>query len=141
MWLIVCYLWHMLEIFESYSFRKLHLVYTRTDSVLNNFMMMQIELKPDTDVSDLFHYTWNYKVSGWSSVNNLPVCIFFRKPGNMLLRRLSTCLIHGQNFILRTLRQNMPLATGLYVSVLSVLSWNRIWCFLQGLCLCVTEYV
>lgn len=47
----------MLEIFESYSFRKLHLVYTRPDSVLNNFMMMQIELKPDTDVSDLFHYT------------------------------------------------------------------------------------
>lgn len=27
----------MLEMFESYSFCKLHLVYTRPDSVLNNF--------------------------------------------------------------------------------------------------------
>lgn len=47
-------------------------------------------------------------------INNLPVCNFFRKPGSMLFRKLSTCLIHGQNFILRTLRRNKPLVTGLW---------------------------
>lgn len=51
-------------------------------------------------------------------INNLPVCNFFRKPGNMLFRKLSTCLIRGQNFTLRTLRQNTPLVTGLWVFLL-----------------------
>lgn len=74
-------------------------------------------------------------------INNLPVCNFFRKPGNMLLRKLSICLIRGQNFILRTLRQNMPLVTGLWCFLLLVLMLNRMCWFMQGLCLCSAEYV
>lgn len=53
------------------------------------------------------------------TVNNLLVCNSFRKPGNMLLRKQSTCLILGQNFILRTSRQNTALATGLGVFALN----------------------
>lgn len=74
-------------------------------------------------------------------INNLPVCNFFRKPGNMLFRKLSTCLIRGQNFILRTLRWNKPLVTGLWVFLLLMLVLNRMWWFMQGLCLCSAEYV
>lgn len=47
----------MLEMFESYSFCKLHLVEILEQILFSITLMMQIELKPDADVSDLFHYT------------------------------------------------------------------------------------
>lgn len=74
-------------------------------------------------------------------INNLPVCNFFRKPGNMLFRKPSTCLIHGQNFTLRTLRRNKPLVTGLWIFLLLMPMLNRMCCFMHRLCLCRAEYV
>lgn len=47
-------------------------------------------------------------------INKTPVCNFFRKRGNMLLRKPSTCLIPGQNFTWRTWRRSTRLVTGLW---------------------------
>lgn len=76
----------------------------------------------------------------WLIINKVPVCNFFRKPGNMPLRKPSTCLIPGQNFTWRILRQNTPLVTGLWVLMLWVLILNRA----AGLCkscVCVVQNI
>lgn len=75
------------------------------------------------------------------TINYLLVCNFFRKPGNMQFRKPSTCLIHGQNFILRTLRLNKPFVTGLWVFLLLLLMLNKMCLFMRGLCLCSAEHV
>lgn len=67
---VTCYcLQHVLEIFANYSRFWKFLIYTKPDSVLSSFMVLQIELKPVAFYFwTVFHCTWSYKISEWSSV-------------------------------------------------------------------------